>query len=165
MSIGIDINTAKQYNEALKQARNNAATLSAQKNFLQNEVESLCAELSAELGENVTIENAQTVLEQYAAKIENTVNTGNIVLAKINNELANNSQPAAPQMTVQQQAVEVQPGTPVAPVAEPTVAQTGAVQVTVGGETPQPAAAPAVSFGETPGVTVDSGSLPPLFKM
>ena len=116
--MNIDINAAKQYNEALKQARNNASQLEAEKKFMETEITNLCNELSAEIGETVTIENAESILQKYAEKIENTVNTGNIVLAKIQSELNNSAQAntVAPQMTVQQQAVEVQPGTPVAPV-------------------------------------------------
>lgn len=160
--MSIDINAAKQYNEALKQARANASQLEAERAFIRKEIDTLCTELSAEIGENVTIENVESVLEKYAAKIESTVNTGNIVLAKIQTELANSAQAAtaSPQMNVQQQAVEVQQSAPVAPAVDTPVQNVQAVQVTPAATPSQP-----VGFNNNVVAPVDGGSLPPLFKL
>ena len=161
--MNIDINAAKQYNEALKQARNNASQLEAEKKFMETEITNLCNELSAEIGETVTIENAESILQKYAEKIENTVNTGNIVLAKIQSELNNSAQAntVAPQMTVQQQAVEVQPGTPVAPVQTvPPVQPPVQPQVQSVGEV-----APQQNMSSQPISPVEGVELPKLFGM
>lgn len=160
--MNIDINAAKQYNEALKQARNNASQLEAEKKFMETEITNLCNELSAEIGETVTIENAESILQKYAEKIENTVNTGNIVLAKIQSELNNSAQAntVAPQMTVQQQAVEVQPGTPVAPVQSVPPVQPPVQEVQSVGEV-----VPQQNMSSQPISPVEGVELPKLFGM
>lgn len=172
MSINIDINTAKQYNEALKKASGTASQLEAQRDFMQKEIESLCRELSAEIGETVTIENAEAVLEKYAEKINNTVNTGNIVLAKIESEINGVQTVAQPQAVVQPQATEIQAGTPVAPVVQTqTAVQQGVPQATQQAqatqviETPVEQLGSVVSMGGGVGQPVNSVDLPPLFKM
>lgn len=83
---GIDINQVKQYNASLKQYRDKAANINAQIEFNKKELNKLCAELTAELGVEVTESNVEQIYQEQVEKINNTLKSGNTVLAKIAEE-------------------------------------------------------------------------------
>lgn len=146
---GVDFNQVKQYNASLKQYKDKAASLNAEIEYTNKEIDALCAELTAELGIQVTRDNIQQIYDEQVAKINSTLQSGNAVLAKIASEeqaASVTSQATAP---VVQQATPVTPVATVAPVAPVATAQ---ANPTVAGSvfgTAQPASAP----------------LPPLFSM
>ena len=140
---GVDFNQVKQYNASLKQYKDKAASLNAEIEYTNKEIDALCAELTAELGIQVTRDNIQQIYDEQVAKINSTLQSGNAVLAKIASE------EQAASVTSQATAPVVQQATPVTPVAPVATAQSNP---TVAGSvfgTAQPASAP----------------LPPLFSM
>lgn len=116
----INLEQIKQYNESLKQYRAKSAQLNAEIEYINKEIETLSAELTAELGITVTKDNIEQICKEQAEKINNSLQSGNAVLAKIASEEQNAS--AVQAQTTSQPVVTqqvVQP-TPVAPVAQPT---------------------------------------------
>lgn len=146
---GIDLNQVKQYNASLKQYKDKAASLNAEIEYTNKEIDALCAELTNELGIQVTRDNIQQIYEEQVSKINSTLQSGNAVLAKIASEeqaASTVATPVAPvtpvaPTPVMQTAV---PTPPVAPVAQETTSVAGSV---FGTASPTPA------------------TLPPLFNM
>lgn len=114
---GVDLNQVKQYNASLKQYKDKAASLNAEIEYTNKEIDALCLELSNELGVQVTRDNIQQIYDEQVAKINSTLQSGNAVLAKIASE---EQAPVAPQV------VQQAPVTPQAPVAQAPVAQENA---------------------------------------
>lgn len=124
----IDLNQIKQYNASLKQYKDKAASLNAEIEYTNKELDSLCVELTAELGVQVTRENIEQIYNEQVAKINSTLQSGNAVLAKIASEeqnLASGQQATAGTMASsaavagvapQAQAVSQVPPVPTAPV-------------------------------------------------
>ena len=122
---GVDINQVKQYNTSLKQYRDKAANINAQIEFTQKELNTICGELSAELGIEVNESNIEQIYAEQVEKINATLKSGNTVLAKIAEE---EEKIATGQVT--------QPVQPVAPVAQSQpVTPQNIIQPTVGGQT------------------------------
>lgn len=151
----INFEQVKQYNESLKHYRAKSAQLNAEIEFINKEIETLSAELTAELGIAVTKENIEQICQEQVAKINNSLQSGNAVLAKIASEEQNASLQSAStaQQVVTQQVV--QPA-PVAPVQ--SVQSVQSVQAPIQGS---------VFNGQnttlnTPG---DGATLPPLFNL
>ena len=146
---GVDLNQVKQYNASLKQYKDKAASLNAEIEYTNKEIDALCAELTNELGIQVTRDNIQQIYEEQVSKINSTLQSGNAVLAKIASEEQAASTVATPvtpvtpvaPTPVMQTAV---PTPPVAPVAQETTSVAGSV---FGTASPTPA------------------TLPPLFNM
>ncbi len=146
---GVDLNQVKQYNASLKQYKDKAASLNAEIEYTNKEIDALCAELTNELGIQVTRDNIQQIYEEQVSKINSTLQSGNAVLAKIASEeqaASTVATPVAPvtpvaPTPVMQTAV---PTPPVAPVAQETTSVAGSV---FGTASPTPA------------------TLPPLFNM
>ena len=145
---GIDLNQVRQYNASLKQYKDKAASLKAEIDYTNKEIDTLCSELSAELGISVTRDNIQQVYEDQVSKINSTLQSGNAVLSKI----ASEEQTAQVQTPVQTPVQSV-PTSPEAPTVG--VAPTGGVATTVESN---PVAGSV--FG-----TAQSATLPPLFGM
>lgn len=82
----LDIDRIKTYNAELKKYTDKAANLKAEQTFIKNDVEKLCAELSAELGMQITPDNIEQVYMERVAKIENTLRTGEEILGRIKAE-------------------------------------------------------------------------------
>lgn len=102
----INLEEVKRYNASLKQYKDRAATLNAEIEYTNKELDSLCAELSTELGVTVNRENIEQVYKEHVDKINYTLQSGNAVLAKIASEeqsIANGQK--QPQQTVGQQQV------------------------------------------------------------
>lgn len=117
---GIDINQVKQYNTSLKQYRDKAANINAQIEFTQKELNTICKELSVELGIEVNESNIEQIYNEQVEKINATLKSGNTVLAKI----AEEEQKIATGQTVQAQQPVQQPVQQVqetVQVAQPTI--------------------------------------------
>lgn len=141
---GVDINQVKQYNTSLKQYRDKAANINAQIEFTQKELNTICGELSAELGIEVNESNIEQIYAEQVEKINATLKSGNTVLAKIAEEeekiatgqVTQPVQQVAPVQPVAPVQQPVQPVQPVAPVAQSQpVTPQNIIQPTVGGQT------------------------------
>lgn len=150
---GVDLNQVKQYNASLKQYKDKAASLNAEIEYTNKEIDALCTELTTELGIQVTRDNIQQIYEEQVSKINSTLQSGNAVLAKIASEEQAASTvatpvapvtPVAPTTPVMQTAVPTPPVAPTAPTAQETTSVAGSV---FGTASPTPA------------------TLPPLFNM
>lgn len=103
---GIDLSQVRQYNSTLKTYKDQSASLNAEIEYTNNEIDSLCAQLTQELGIQVTRDNIEQVYNDEVAKINSTLQSGNAVLAKIASEEQNransntvgNTSGATPQM-------------------------------------------------------------------
>lgn len=82
----VNLEEVKQFNVSLKQYKDRAATLNAEIEYTNKELDSLCAELTAELGVQVTRDNIEQIYNEQVAKINSTLQSGNAVLAKIASE-------------------------------------------------------------------------------
>lgn len=122
----IDIEGIKQYNSSLKTYRDKASQLKAEAEYTNKMITDSCAELSQELGVQVTRENIEQIYQEQLEKINSTLQSGNAVLQKIANEGSNAAQ-ATPQpqvaqsLTMQQPQAPVPPQPMVQPVAQPEV--------------------------------------------
>lgn len=150
---GVDLNQVKQYNASLKQYKDKAASLNAEIEYTNKEIDALCAELTTELGIQVTRDNIQQIYDEQVSKINSTLQSGNAVLAKIASEEQAASTvatpvapvtPVAPTTPVMQTAVPTPPVASTAPTAQETAPVAGSV---FGTASPTPA------------------TLPPLFNM
>lgn len=119
---GIDLSQVRQYNSTLKAYKDQSASLNAEIEYTNNEIDSLCAQLTQELGIQVTRDNIKQVYNDEVAKINSTLQSGNAVLAKIASEEQNRANSntvgstsgAAPQMAstpVQQNTADAQQST------------------------------------------------------
>lgn len=150
---GVDLNQVKQYNASLKQYKDKAASLNAEIEYTNKEIDALCAELTTELGIQVTRDNIQQIYDEQVSKINSTLQSGNAVLAKIASEEQAASTvatpvtpvtPVAPTTPVMQATPPVAPVAPTVPTAQETAPVAGSV---FGTASPTPA------------------TLPPLFNM
>lgn len=150
---GVDLNQVKQYNASLKQYKDKAASLNAEIEYTNKEIDALCTELTTELGIQVTRDNIQQIYDEQVSKINSTLQSGNAVLAKIASEEQAASTvatpvtpitPVAPTTPVMQTAVPTPPVAPTAPTAQETAPVAGSM---FGTASPTPA------------------TLPPLFNM
>lgn len=133
---GIDLNSIRQYNTTLKSYKEKAANLNAQIEYANNELVSLCNELSAELGKEVNVTNVEQIYREQVEKINSTLQSGNTVLAKIASEesalqagataTAATAGAAATAMTTGAPSAPVMTGeSPTPPQQAPTFAQIG----------------------------------------
>lgn len=152
---GIDLNQVKQYNASLKQYKDKAASLNAEIDYTNKEIDALCAELSTELGIQVTRDNIQQIYEDQVSKINNTLQSGNAVLAKI----ANEEQAASTVATAQATPVAPQVSAPVAPNLN--IQQTTPTQSTMT-QTQESTAVPGSIFGSA---SPTPGPLPAMFNI
>ena len=151
---GVDLNQVKQYNASLKQYKDKAASLNAEIEYTNKEIDALCAELTTELGIQVTRDNIQQIYEEQVSKINSTLQSGNAVLAKIASEEQAASTVATP----------VAPVTPVAPTpVMQTAVPTPVMQTAV--PTPPVAQETAVAGSVFGTASPTPATLPPLFNM
>lgn len=170
----VNLEEVKRYNASLKQYKDRAATLNAEIEYTNKELDSLCTELSAELGITVNRENIEQVYKEHVDKINYTLQSGNAVLAKIASEEQSiaNGQSAVqqPQQMVGQQQVVGQ-----TPVMNQSQVVTPQAPVQAVGQTP---VNPQATFNTQPvqgsvfnGQTANAGvnganqTLPPLFSI
>lgn len=86
MNANVNIEDVKKYNTTLKQYKEAASKLQAEKDFLLSEIDAACNELSAELGIEVTRDNIVSIRDDLCSKINSSLQSGNAVLAKIASE-------------------------------------------------------------------------------
>ena len=119
----VNLDEVKQYNATLKQYKDKAATLNAEIEYTNKELDALCVELSAELGKQVTRDNVMQIYQEQVESIQSTLQSGNAILAKIASEEQKMSQVhvAQPTMAQPQPVQSVQMGQPTMgqPMAQP----------------------------------------------
>ena len=76
---GIDLGQVRQYNSALKTYKDQSASLNAEIEYTNNEIDNLCVQLTQELGIQVTRDNIEQVYNDEVAKINSTLQSGNAV--------------------------------------------------------------------------------------
>lgn len=86
MEKSIDVARIKAYNQELRQLADKSAQARAELELSKRELQKLCQELTEELGVQVTAQNLQAVYEQCVEKIENTLKTGEEIIARIKSE-------------------------------------------------------------------------------
>ncbi len=82
----IDANQVKQYNMKLQDCKNRASKLTTEIEVRSAELARTCAELQQSLGREVNPDNIREVYESYVAKIQQDLEHGNRILAKIEQE-------------------------------------------------------------------------------
>ena len=108
---GCNLEEIKSYNASLKQYKDRAASLKAEIEYTNKELDTLCAELTAELGKQVTRDNIEQVYNEQISMINSTLQSGKAVLSKIAAEESNSG--AAGQAPVMNQTVSQPTGQPV----------------------------------------------------
>lgn len=160
---GINLEDVKKYNASLKVYQEKAAQTVAGIDYNTRELTRLCAELTAEIGVQVTPENVAQIRNERVQSIQNKLSVGNDILNRIrtSEEQAN----GASQPVVQTMATPVpnMSAPSMAPI-EPNVFQNQPMQMGVmaGVITNQPNPV----FGATePSANQfsDLGSIPPIF--
>ncbi len=150
MQPGINIEDVKNYNKSLREYKDKSAKIVAELEFNEQELQRQCAELSKELGIEVTPDNVEAILTERINKINNTMMVGNEILSRVKEEERNAM--AQPQ---------------VAQVAQPQMAQTPQMAPQMGGfaQMPQMGQPVAPSTPQAPqmGGMDFSGGLPPIF--
>ena len=118
---GINLEQIKAYNTTLKQYKDKAASLKAEMEYTNKELDNLCAELTLELGVQVTRENINQIYADQIAKINSTLNAGTAVLTKIASEEQNAAQQvnAPTQQSVPVQQVQTQAVPPMPQMTQP----------------------------------------------
>lgn len=114
MIANVNIEEVKRFNSVLRQYKDKAVHLNAEIEIMSKEVDTLCAELSAELGVTVTRDNVEQICAEVAEKINSSLQSGNVVLSKIAEVEQDIQQPTA-QVYSQEQSISMP--TPVAPAA------------------------------------------------
>lgn len=145
---GINLEEVKRHNATLKQYKEQAATLKAEIDYTNKELDSLCAELTTELGVEVTRDNIETIYSEQVSKIQSALQSGNAVLAKIASEQNGTAQPQQNVMT----QTPVNNGYATAPVQPAHTVQQGAF-----------AGAPEPTQGTVFNGATNGSTLPPLF--
>lgn len=110
---GVNLEEVKKYNSSLKMYKDKAASLNAEIEYNNKELDSLCAELTAELGTQVTRDNVEQIYNDQVSKINSTLQSGTAVLSKIASEeqaiASGQSQANTQQASVTPQASAPQP--------------------------------------------------------
>lgn len=83
---GVNIDEVRKYNASLKQYKDQSARLTVEIEMNEKELKQLCEQLSTELGVTVTPENVEQIYEEQVSKINQTLETGNAILKKIEQE-------------------------------------------------------------------------------
>ena len=132
----MDINAINSYNARVREAQEESSKLDSEIKFSERELEKLCAEISAELGETVTPENIREIYTREVAKVENTLKVGEDILSRIqgaNGQVVQGTAPQVGQTVVQtQQTQPVQPAQQVSSV--PPMGSSAPVGTPVGGQ-------------------------------
>lgn len=93
--MGLDIQEIKRYNAEYKAYQQKASSTQAEIAVNEREIDKLCAELTQELGIQVTRENAKQVYEERVAKIQEELKRGREVIDRIKAEEAGGGQTGA----------------------------------------------------------------------
>lgn len=90
----IDVARVKQYNLEYNKCKEKAMQLNAEREMNKKEIDSLCAELSSELGMQVTLENIESIYNDKVDKINADLLLGESIIKRIEaeeNQLSNGS--------------------------------------------------------------------------
>lgn len=90
----IDVARVKQYNLEYNKCKEKAMQLNAEREMNKKEIDSLCAELSSELGMQVTLENIESIYSDKVDKINADLLLGESIIKRIEaeeNQLSNGS--------------------------------------------------------------------------
>lgn len=98
----VNIEAVRNYNSELKMYKEQASKLAVEIEINEKELNTLCQQLTAELGVSVTPENVEQIYNEQVAKINQTLETGNAVLQKIKQEASGTAQTAQPIQPAQQ---------------------------------------------------------------
>lgn len=82
----LDIQRIKKYNDEYKAYTEKSANTRAQLELSKSEVNRLCAELTQELGVQVTPDNLESIYTQCVDKIQHTLEAGEEILKRIKEE-------------------------------------------------------------------------------
>ena len=173
---GVNLEEVRKYNESLKQYRDKASQLKAEIDYNNKEIDTLCAELTTELGMQVTRENVVQVYNEQVNKINSTLQSGNAVLSKIASEESSASgntampvQNAVSEQAVGQSVAQSVPQPAVQPAPQPVmqpaegVVGIGNTQVTGGMSGVEQQAVAGSVFGNQPQASGMPTDLPKLF--
>lgn len=149
----MEIERIEQFNARLKGLQQQAAQLQSSVNFHKARLEETCGQLTKMLGIEVTPENLNKVYEDYMKKVENTVNTGEEIMRRIDSQEAMGSG-GQTQGIAEFAAPNTAPATPAAPVS-PVVSGIGQADFSAPGHPVAPADSavglgPAVGFESNP---------------
>lgn len=136
----LNMEEVKQYNAKLKELKERENRLKIEKDMTQKNLEAACAELSKEIGEVVTPDNAEQIYNKLAAQINETLRSGNEIIARIASEEAEAQAGATMnvQNNIQAQANMVQQMAPQAQQSAPVMPQAPIQQAPVLGAAPMP---------------------------
>lgn len=128
----IDVARVRQYNLEYNKCKEKAMQLNAEREMNKKEIDSLCAELSAELGIQVTLENIESIYNDKVDKINADLSLGESIIKRIEaeeNQLGNN-QTVGANVGAAQGGVAggVQPVQPQINLVPPQTCNQGAVQ-------------------------------------
>lgn len=159
---GVNIEEIKKYNESIKGYKEKSNRLSAEIEINTRELNSLCDELTAELGIQVTVDNVESIYNDKMTNILETIKSGKEIIARIEQEIASQDT----EQKVDQSGITV-PQTPVGVGAtQPTTPQ----NITSSPEIQQPVFGASANQGQTI-FSGDSartaspfGDLPPIFS-
>lgn len=105
---GINIEDVRKYNTSLKQYKDKAFKLNAEIEYTSKTIDTLCKELSNELGIEVNRDNLERIYAEQVEKIESALRSGNAVLSKIAQEEVRVQQMQQTQPVQQVQSMERQ---------------------------------------------------------
>lgn len=83
---GVNIEEIRKFNSSLKQYKDQSARLMVEIEVNEKELKQLCEQLTAELGVTVTPDNVEEIYNEQVQKINTTLDTGNAILKKIEQE-------------------------------------------------------------------------------
>ena len=80
---GINVEEIKKYNNMLREYKEKASKIKAEMEFNKAEINRMCAELTVELGMQVTEDNLVQVYNERVEKINSTLENGKEILRQI----------------------------------------------------------------------------------
>lgn len=83
---GVNIEEIKQYNQNLRAHTERASKLRAEIEFNNAELARACAELTAELGIQVTLDNIESIYAERVSSINSTLQSGMEILRRVAEE-------------------------------------------------------------------------------
>lgn len=79
----IDVERIRQYNSKCNEYKNRVSQLQAERKILTENIKNMCAQLSTQLGIEVTPENIEQIYEERAKSIQYILETGEGIIKKI----------------------------------------------------------------------------------
>ena len=101
MLSGVNIDEVRNYNKKLKAMQEEASRATNKVEIYENELKANCEELSKLFGFEVTVDNVEQVYNDYMKKVRSSLESGNTILNKINEEMSGVSQTVKVQTPVQ----------------------------------------------------------------